>query len=146
MGQKVSPIREGFNTITPYLMVDNVNDLIKFMQQAFNAELKCKFDRNDESVMHAELKIGDSMIMAGEANEKFARMPASIYLYVEDCDAVYAKAIKAGGVSVMEPTDMYHAGERYGGVKDTTENIWWIATHIEDVSVEEEKRRIKNMK
>ncbi len=146
MNQKVSPIREGFSTITPYLILKNVNEFIKFLQTAFDAELKCKFDRNDGSVMHAELKVGNSMIMAGEPNEEFGAMPASIYLYVEDCDSVYAKAIEAGGVSVMEPTDMYHAGERYGGVKDSTGNIWWIATHIEDVSIEEEKRRIKNMK
>ena len=63
------------------------------------------------------------------------------YLYVEDCDAVYQRAVGAGGASVMEPTDVPFAGERYGGVKDPSGNIWWVATHIEDVSREEQAKR-----
>jgi uncharacterized glyoxalase superfamily protein PhnB len=80
--------------------------------------------------------------MMGEPTGKFGPMPSSIYLYVEDCDTVYKRALKAGGISVMEPADM-GTGERYGGVKDPSGNIWWVATHIEDVSQEEAIRRSK---
>ncbi len=70
-------------------------------------------------------------------------MPASIYLYVEDCDAVYRRALEAGGTSVMEPMDMPHAGEPYGGVRDPSGNLWWIATQKKDVSLEEQARRVR---
>lgn len=137
----VKPIRDGFRTITPYLLVSGVDHLIAFLQKAFDAKVLSKKARPGGGVMHAELKIGDSMVMMGEPNETFGPMPTHIYLYVEDCDSVYAKAIKAGGVSVMELTNMF-SGERYGGVKDPSGNIWWVATHIEDVSSEEEARRM----
>ncbi len=92
--------------------------------------------------MHAEVKIGDSFVMMGEPTGQLGPMTSSIYLYVEDCDKVYERAVEAGAVSVMKPSDML-TGERYGGVKDPAGNIWWVATHIEDVSQEEAARRLK---
>ena len=145
MKQKVNPKREGFHTLTTYLIVDGVEKLINFIQEAFEGEVKAKFDRNDGTVMHAEMKIGDSMLMMGEPTDEFEPINASLYLYVEDCDAVFKKALDAGATPVMQPTTMHHAGERYGGVKDITGNIWWIATHVEDISTEEERKRIKAM-
>jgi uncharacterized glyoxalase superfamily protein PhnB len=102
-----------------------------------------RLDRQDGSVMHIEVRIGDSVVMMGEPMEAFGAMTASIYLYVEDCDAVYQRALEAGGTSIMEPMDMPHAGERYGGVRDPSGNLWWIATHKEDVLPEEQARRVR---
>lgn len=78
--------------------------------------------------------------MMGEASDEFGRMPTSIYLYVPDCDVVYRRALEAGGSSAFEIVDL-PTDERYGGVKDPCGNIWWIATHVEDVPPEEQARR-----
>ena len=137
---EVKEMREGFHSITPYLSVPSADKMIDFLKQAFNANLTFRGTRPDGSVMHTELKIGDSYIMMGEPTGNFPAMQSSIYLYVKDCDTVYKNAVKAGGVSLMEPQTQ-PSGERYGGVKDPAGNIWWIATHVEDVSREEEERR-----
>ncbi len=92
--------------------------------------------------MHAELEIRGSMVMIGEPMGEFGPMPSSIFLYVEECDAVYARALEAGGESVMEVTTMEHAGVRYGGVRDGSGNIWWIGTQLENVPFEEVQCRI----
>ena len=120
----VKPIRDGYHTATPYLIVPSVSAQIDFLKTSFGASEDQRKFRPDGSVMHAELSIGDSKLMLGEPNDAFDPMPAAIYLYVENCDQVYQKAIASGGISVMEPTIMYHAGERYGGVKDPSCNIW----------------------
>jgi uncharacterized glyoxalase superfamily protein PhnB len=142
----VVPIPERYHTVTPYLLVDGVADLVVFLVQAFGGREVCRLDRDDGSVMHVEVELGDSIVMMGEPTSQFEAMPAALYLYVEDCDAVYQQAVRAGAFSLMEPTTMYHAGERYGGVRDPSGNIWWIATHVEDVSAEEQKRRAKQLK
>lgn len=139
----VKPIPDGYHTITPYLMVEDVGALLTFLTGVFEAEQTALVHRPDGSVMHAEVRMGDSRVMMGEPTQAFGLAPGSIYYYVTDCDAVYQRAMDAGAVSVMEPATMAHAGERYGGIKDPAGNIWWIATHIEDVSAEEEARRIK---
>jgi PhnB protein len=95
--------------------------------------------------MHAEMRIGDSMLMVADSTEQFAPTTSSIYLYVTDCDAVYQSALRAGGVSVF-PIITLPSGERYGGVKDPCGNVWWVATHVEDVSPAEEERRWKAFK
>jgi PhnB protein len=97
------------------------------------------------SVMHAEMRIGDSMLMLSESTGQFGPTPTSIYLYVTDCDAVYQSAVDAGGVSVF-PIMTLPSGERYGGIKDPCGNIWWVATHVEDVPPDEEERRWKDFK
>lgn len=136
----VNPIREGFRTVTPYLFVAGAPRLLAFLHAAFDAESLAQEARPDGTVMHAELRIGDSMLMLAEASDEFGPMPTSIYLYVEDCDAVYQRALTAGGTSVFEIMTL-PSGERYGGVKDPCGNIWWIATHVEDVPQEEQQRR-----
>ena len=145
MAKKVNPIPYDNQNIVPYIMVDNVIKLITFLQSAFNAELTYKLDRPDGTVMHAEMKIGKNRIMMGEPTDQFGSMPVSIYMYVTNCDKVYQLALQAGGTSMMEVKTMKHAGERYGCVKDFAGNIWWIATHVEDMTLEESKRRIKEM-
>ena len=88
--------------------------------------------------MHAEVRIGDSIIMMGEPSSEFGSIPASLYLYVGDCDSIYQRALQADGISVMEPTTRPAEGDRYGGVKDPSGNIWWIATHLDDVPSEQQ--------
>jgi len=93
----------------------------------------------------SEMRVGDSMLMLGEATLQFGPMPTSIYLYVADSDTIYQRALKAGGVSVF-PIMTLPNGERYGGVKDPCGNIWWIATHVEDVPPDEEEKRWKEFR
>ena len=139
----VKPIPDGYQTVIPYLLVEGAAELTTFLTTAFGAQVRQRLDRPDGSVMHVELQIGDSVVMIGEPMAEFGPMPSSIYLYVEDCDAFFQRALQAGAASVMQPTNMPHAGERYGGVKDPSGNLWWIATHIEDVSSEEQARRVE---
>ena len=138
----VSPIRDGFHALTPYLFAEGADRLIDFLAAAFGAETTTLERRPGGEVLHAELRIGDSMLMLGEAGDPFGPMAASIYLYVEDCDAVSHQAIAVGGQSVFEITDL-PSGERYGGVRDAWGNLWWIATHVEDLSPEEQEERWK---
>jgi uncharacterized glyoxalase superfamily protein PhnB len=143
--QTISPIREGFRAITPYLFAQNAAHLIEFISKAFGGEETYRKERPDGAITHAEMRVGDSMLMLGEATPQFGPMPTSIYLYVTDSDSVYERALSVGGVSVF-PIMTLPNGERYGGVKDPFGNIWWIATHVEDVPLEEEERRWKEFR
>jgi uncharacterized glyoxalase superfamily protein PhnB len=143
--QTVSPIREGFRTITPYLFAQNAARLIEFISEAFGGKETYRKERPDGAVIHAEMRVEDSMLMLGEATPQFGPASTSIYLYVTDSDSVYQRALSAGGISVF-PIMTLPNGERYGGVKDPFGNIWWVATHVEDVPPEEEERRWKEFR
>jgi PhnB protein len=132
----VKPIPTGYHSVTPYLVVPGVARVIEFLKQAFKAEEVERMARPDGTVMHAEVRIGDSIIMMGEPNDKFPAMPAAVYLYVPDVDAAYKRALAAGAASTMEPANQFY-GDRNAGVKDASGNVWWIATHVEDVPREE---------
>src|SRR5215471_13049727 len=95
------PIRDGFHTITPYLFAENGPRLISFISTAFGGEVTFRKERPDGSIIHAEMRVGDSMLMLADASAQFRPMPTSIYLYVTDCDAVYQTALKCGGMSVF---------------------------------------------
>jgi PhnB protein len=136
----VKPVPEGFHTVTPYLIVPGVAKLIEFLKQAFGAKEDHRTTLPDGRVMHAQVKVGDSFVMMGEPAGDWKPMPASLHLYVPDADAWYRRAMQAGAVSVMEPSDQFY-GDRMGGIKDPGGNLWWIATHKEDVPPEEIKRR-----
>jgi PhnB protein len=136
----VKAIPDGYHTITPYLTVQGVADLIAFVRGAFDAQVRFQMSHPDGSIGHAEVQIGNSVIMMGEARGDWKPMPAALYLYVEDTDAVYRRALAAGATSLREPEDQFY-GDRNAGVKDSAGNYWWIATHVEDVSPEELKRR-----
>jgi uncharacterized glyoxalase superfamily protein PhnB len=136
----VKPIPDGYHTVTPYLVVQGVAQLIDFVKQAFGAEAKECMQAPDGSVMHAEVKIGDSMVMMGEAKGEHKPMPCCLYLYVPDTDAVYRRALQAGGTSLMEPADQFY-GDRNAGVKDFAGNYWWIGTRKEEVPPEELEKR-----
>lgn len=138
----VQPIPEGYHTITPYLIVREAARLIDFLKQAFEAEEVHRSTADDGTVQHAEIRIGNSMLMISEARGQYGPMPAMLYMYVEDTDAVYKRAMEAGAVSLREPVDEFY-GDRSAGVKDDFGNQWWIGTHQEDVSPEEMSRREK---
>jgi PhnB protein len=134
------PIPKGYGTVTPFLRVADAAKLIDFLKQAFAAQVTFRMDGPDGSVMHAEVKIGDSMVMIGQAPADQA-MRAMLHLYVPDTDALYNSAMAAGAASIREPADQFY-GDRSGGVRDICGNEWWMATHIEDVSQEEMVRRM----
>ncbi len=134
----IKPIPEGYHTATPLFVVPGVTQLINFMKQAFDAEELESFPRPDGTIYHAEVRIGDSIVMMGEPEGESDPMPGAIYLYVNDTDAAYRRALQAGAVSLMEPMDQPY-GDRNAGVKDAFGNVWWLATHIADVSVEQKR-------
>ena len=141
MAAKVKPIPKGFHTVTPYLIVEGAKKTISFMEQALGAQHDHEPTlRPDGTVMHATLKIGDSMVMISDASEYAKAMPAMLYLYVPDVDAAYQRAIKAGATSIMEPADQFY-GDRSGGVKDPSGNSWFVATHKEDIAPQELQKR-----
>jgi PhnB protein len=134
---------KAYHTVTPYVMVRGVEQLIEFTQKAFGATLLHKTKDESDRVFHAEIIIGDSPMMLSEGRApEWPSQPASFYLYVPDCDLLYKQAMAAGATSIMEPADQFY-GDRHGGVKDASGNSWWLATHIEDVSEEEIERRMR---
>ena len=138
----VTPVPDGFHTLTPYLTVTDANGLLDFIKKAFNAKEHHVMRGPDGAVAHADLVIGDSHVMLGQAHGEWKAMPAQLYLYVADCDAWYRQALAAGATSVQEPKTQFY-GDRHGCVKDLCGNLWWVATHVEDVSEEEMARRMK---
>jgi PhnB protein len=141
MASKVKFAPDGYHTVTPYLIVDGAEKVIGFLQKAFDAQLVNEMTkRPDDKVMHAALKIGNSMIMIADSSEFAKASPTMLYLYVPDADASYQKAIKAGGTSIMEPADQFY-GDRSGGVKDPAGNSWFVGTYVENVSAAELKKR-----
>ena len=137
----VKAIPDGYHTITPYLVVPGAAALIDFLKQAFDARERFRHERPDGAIMHAEVEIGDSVLMLADAVAAAEASTATINLYVADADASYNRAISAGAESLRAPADQDH-GDRSAGVKDKWGNQWWLATHIEDVSEEELRRRM----
>jgi PhnB protein len=123
MAAKTTPIPKGYHTVTPVLTVHGAANLIEFLKRAFGAQETYRLPGPEGTVQHAELKIGDSMVMVGEATDQWKPMPATIALYVEDADAWYARALQAGGTSLREPSDQFY-GDRSAGVKDSVGNHW----------------------
>lgn len=140
MAGGTKPIPDGYHTVVPYLINEDASRLIEFLKRVFDAQEINRLAGPDGRVLHAEMKIGDSIVMIGEASEEWTAMPASIVVYVDDVDAAYKRAIEAGAASLREPADQFY-GDRSGGVKDLAGNHWWIATHIEDVPPDELKLR-----
>jgi PhnB protein len=136
----VKPVPDGYHTVTPYLTVTDPEAQIDFLKRAFGAEEAYRHSDDKGQVTHAEVRIGNSMIMIGQAREQWKPRPCNFYLYVDDVDAVYQRAVAAGGKSMQKPTDQLY-GDRNGGVEDAQGNYWWVGTHIEDVSPEEIQRR-----
>lgn len=131
----VKPIPAGYHTVTPYLVVTGAMQVIDFASQAFGAEEIERHTGPDGAITHAEIRIGDSVVMLGEASAGYPPRPAMLHLYVEDVDAVYQRALQAGATSIRELRNEAY-GDRTGGVQDASGTQWWIATRIKDVSME----------
>ena len=122
-------IPEGYQTVTPYLVIPNAAGFIAFTQDVFNATLVNKFMRDGESlIMHGEIKIGDSVIMFADSTEQYAPQPAGFFIYVENADKVYERALEKGAAPVTKISDQSYG--RSGGVKDAFGNTWWITSVI----------------
>ncbi len=145
---KVKPIPEGYHTATPYLIVKDAPRAIDFYKRAFGATELMRMPGPGGKIGHAEIKIGDSPIMLADevpgmgfrSPESLGGSPISILLYVEDVDAVFSEAV-AAGAKVQRPVADQFYGDRTGGVTDPFGHVWYIATHKEDVSSEEMKKR-----
>jgi PhnB protein len=142
--KSVRAVPEGFHSITPYLVVDNATGLIDFIKKAFGGKQTFITKRDDNKIMHATVKIGDSTIMISDTMEGMSAQTGMLYLYLEDVDKVYQQALQAKGTSVREPKDEFY-GDRAGAVRDEWGNVWWISTHFEDVDPEELERRSKQV-
>jgi PhnB protein len=138
----VSPIPEGYHAVSPYLIAANAGELLEFLQKGFGAEETFRMDMPDGSVGHAEVRIGDSVVMVGQAGDAWPAVPSALHLYVTDVDATYKTALAAGATSKDEPEDQFY-GDRRANVIDPSGNQWFIATHVEDVAPDEMERRAK---
>lgn len=136
----IRPIPEGYHSVTPWIISRDTARLIDFMKQAFGAQELARIYVEDGSIGHAEVKIGDSIVMPFDAKKGWPETPTFLRLYVEDGDAVYRHALEAGATSVTEMTTMAW-GDRVGRVRDPLGNLWWIQTRIEEVDQEEMARR-----
>ncbi len=140
----VKPIPDGYHSLTPFIVANDAAKLISFLKVAFGAtDVMPPMTTPDGTIKHAELKIGDSVVMISEANVKECPATTScLYHYVTDVDAVYQRAVEAGGKSLREPADQFY-GDRSGGITDPSGNQWWIATHKEDMAPEECEKRMQ---
>jgi PhnB protein len=144
------PIPEGYNTVSPYLAVDDAAAAIEFYKRAFGAEETMRMDWGNGRIGHAELKIGDSHVMLSDpfpqssttSPKELGGTTGSIFMYVEDVDAVFKQAVDAGATATMEPENMFW-GDRFGSITDPFGHVWSIATHVEDVPPEEMEERSK---
>lgn len=138
--KSVKPVPEGYHTVTPFLLVEDAEQLIEFIQKAFGGTVNYMMKSDDGKVRHSTVKIGDSLVMISSGTEQFQSMPCMLHLYLEDVDSVYEQALLAGGKSLRKPENQFY-GDRSAGIQDKWNNQWWMATHIEDVSDEEMKKR-----
>jgi PhnB protein len=145
------PVPKGYRTVTPYLIVKGAADAIEFYKRAFGATEMLRMADSQGRVGHAEIKIGDSVIMLADEQPSMGyRGPrtlggssVSILLYLEDVDRVFERAVKAGGRALRPVTDQFY-GDRSGTLEDPFGHVWTVATHVEDVSPEEMKRRAES--
>jgi PhnB protein len=144
------PIPEGYHTVTPYLAVEDATEAIEYYTKAFDAKERVRMETPDGKVGHAELEIGDSLVMLSDPFPQASTKPPNelggtsvrVFMYVEDVDAVVMKAVVAGAMVTMEVADQFW-GDRFGSVKDPFGHLWSIATHVEDVPPEEMAERAK---
>ncbi len=142
----VSPIPEGFHSVTPYLLIDGAAAAIEFYKEAFGAEETVRLAAPDGNITHAEIRIGDSHVMLADcppdrkSPKKLGDSPVMMHLYVPDVDAVFAQAVKAGATVERPVTDKFY-GDRNGDLIDPFGHRWGVSTHKEDLSLEEVQER-----
>jgi PhnB protein len=152
MSKKVSPIPEGYNSITPYLIIKGAAQAIEYYKSVFGATEVFRMDQPDGKVGHAELKIGDSRVMLADENlsmgaghasaTSIGQSPVSLYLYIPDVDRVVERAV-AAGAKILKPVEDQFYGDRSGFIQDPFGHLWGIATHVEDVAPQELEERAK---
>ncbi len=148
----VEKIPAGMHTVTPYLICAGAADAIEFYRKAFGAVELYRLPGDDGQVMHASIRIGDSVIMLNDEMPKWGAFgpkslkgsPVTIHLYVEDADASFAQAVKAGAKVTMPLEDAFW-GDRYGKLEDPFGHQWSIATHVRDVTPEEMQKAMTEM-
>jgi len=148
MAGKVNAIPSGYHSLTPYLVVNDASRAIDFYTQAFGAKETVRMGGPGGKIGHAELKIGDSMLMLSDeitgsgtrSPQSLGGSPVSVFMYVENVDSVFDRAVKAGAKADKPPEDMFW-GDRFGHLTDPFGHLWAIATHIEDVAPEEMRKR-----
>ena len=132
---------EGNSVVSPYIIAPDIKAILAFVKEVFGAvDSFPPHTKPDGSIGHAQVKIGDTCIMMGEAQDGFAAMPCMIHIYVDDIDAAYERALKAGATTITEPAVQFY-GDRSAGVRGPAGNMWWIATHVEDIDHDELVRR-----
>ena len=148
----VKPVPDGYPSLTPYLIVADAAAAIAFYQQVFGATLRMKLDGPDGKIGHAELEIGNSLIMLADEHPEMGALspktvggtPVGLHVYVEDVDAVAVTAV-AAGAALKRPVENQFYGDRLGSIIDPFGHLWHISTHVEDVSPEEIGRRAAAM-
>ena len=141
----VKPIPDGYTAVTPYLVVESAGDLLDFLAQAFGAVERTRLDMPGGGIGHAEAEIDGAVIMLSDAAPPdFPAASTKLHLYVADVDGAYARAVRAGADSVAEPADQFY-GDRAARIIDPCGNHWTIASHVEDVDMDEVRRRIAAM-
>jgi PhnB protein len=148
----VKPIPDGYHTVTPYLIVKGASQALDFYKKAFGAEEVFRMDGPGGSIMHAEMKVGNSRVMLADempdmgytAPRPGAGASTSLYLYVEDVDARFKRAVEAGAKVKRDLKDEFY-GDRTGALEDPFGQVWHLATHKEDVPKEELDRRFQDM-
>ena len=141
MKKQKSQAPEHYSTVCPYLMVDSVEKQFEFLTVVFNAEIREQLKLPDGSVQHGEVCLGDTVIMMGKARPEWPANCSTNYVFVDNADEVYKRALHHGASSLMEPADRYY-GYREGGVKDPQGNSWWIAQVLEKISEAEMQERL----
>ena len=121
---------QGYTSVSPYLIVDGAGRTIEFLVQAFDAVELRRFADPSGKIMHAEVRIDDTVVMIADSAEAWPPVSSNVHLYVPDVDATYRRALQAGAVSVQAPVKKDDADKR-GGVKDAGGTTWWIATKVE---------------
>ncbi|NIP81580.1 MAG: VOC family protein [Actinobacteria bacterium] len=119
---------EGYPAVSPYLVVTGAEETLDFLDAVFGATLLRRFDTPEGEVMHAEVRIGDSVVMIGEAGGEWRPVPAFVHVYVSDVDATYRRALTAGAEEVQPPERRDGDPDRRGGFRDPGGNTWWVAT------------------
>ncbi len=128
----VLPKPSGYSSVSPYLMVKDALKVIDFLKKVFGAEDLRQHRRPDGSMIHAEVRIDDTVVMLAESTDDFPAFPAWMHVYVPDVDATYRRALESGGEPVQEPQLQEGDTDRRGGVKDPSGNIWWVATQVKN--------------
>jgi uncharacterized glyoxalase superfamily protein PhnB len=142
----IQPIPAGYHTVTPWIIVKGAAQLIDFLKKAFGAEeIGGRVYNEDGTIGHAEVQIGDSVVMMFDSRPEWPATPSFLRLYVEDADAVFKQAVAAGGSVVTEVTELFW-GDRIGRVRDPFGNIWWIQARVENIDPEEMRKRAGEQK